>query len=90
MGILHRLTYILIAVFITVTIFATLQNLLGNWGVLLALIINLVVATKVLKMSPKGSTKRVMALSILWTIGVTALILAIGVSTISYTINQIL
>ncbi len=90
MSLLNRLTFILVAIFFTVIIFAGLQKVMGGWGVLLALIINLGVAYKVLQVSPKGSGKRVIALSIIWTIISFAIILLGGVAFTSYTLNKIL
>lgn len=90
MNILTRLTYIIIAVFITVTIFATLQSTLGNWGVLLGLVINLGTAFKIIQDARKGSIKRIMGLTIIWTIAIIATAITVGIGIASYTLDKIL
>lgn len=87
-GILNRITYILVAIFISTTIFASLQHAFGSIGVWLALGINLAAAIK-LKKHPKGTWQHIASLSIIWFIVLIAAILLIGVSSFLYLAKQV-
>jgi len=87
-GILTRITYILSATFICTTIFAGLQNVLGNTGVFLALIINIFTAIK-LKKHPQGTWQHIVGLSIIWYIIMVSLIILIGFSSFLYLAKQV-
>lgn len=73
-GFLGKLTQILLAVFLSTTIFAALQTAFNTIGIILALIINLSVAIQLIKKGHKGHWRSVIGWSIIWTMIIGAIL----------------